>query len=201
MGLRRRPPAQQSEVDTKGSRQEMRSGFLIAAGLFATDVGYGFLALEPLGHSYARDGIVAAILASIIGTLVRLFVGASITLFGRPRPAQTLIFAAMLADLVSVIGLQDPFRIALIGAFFGEMGLLRGGAPRTSDAIAMTDTTVVLRLTDADLSRLHRAHPEIALQLIRNVGAHLSARLAATTSDLRYALSDKSDLESKRSHA
>lgn len=109
-------------------RHAARSGILVAAGLFATDVGYGFLAHAPLGQAYAQGGIVAAFLASIIGTLVPALAGGSGPTLGAPRPAQTLVYAALLAQLVTIHGVHDLGRIALLGSACVLLaGLLQAG--------------------------------------------------------------------------
>ncbi len=80
---------------------DSRAGLLTALGLFATDIGYGYIAFAPLGQEYASAGIIAAFIASIMGSLIPALVGGSGPLFGSPRPAQTLIFATLLYSLLS----------------------------------------------------------------------------------------------------
>lgn len=63
---------------------------------------------------FANTGIISAFLASIIGTLIPAMIRGSGPLFGGPRPAQTLIFAAMISSLVAQGG-ADMNRIVLGG--------------------------------------------------------------------------------------
>lgn len=86
-------------ADLKQRWLDIRGGLFVALGLFATDVGYGFIAFNPLGHDYVNAGIIAAFLASAIGSLVPALIGGAGPMFGGPRPAQTLILAALLGNL------------------------------------------------------------------------------------------------------
>ena len=90
---------------------EVRGGLYTAVGLFCSDVGYGFIAGMALGLAHADAGIVAAFMASIIGTLVPFLLRASGPLYGCPRPAQTLIFAAL---VTSAAGEGDPSRVVML---------------------------------------------------------------------------------------
>ncbi len=114
----------------------LRAGIFTALGLFATDIGYGYLSYAPLGHSFASTGIVAAFLASVLGSLVPALIGGSGPMYGGPRPAQTLIFAALLHGLVTSSGGFDLDRIIIVGILcvslagilqmiFGYLGLGR----------------------------------------------------------------------------
>lgn len=97
-----------------GSWVNAHSGLLAAVGLFATDVGYGFIAYAPLGHAYANTGIIAAFLASILGSLVPALVRGSGPMFGGPRPAQTLIFAALLGSVAGSAAAGDLSRVVMV---------------------------------------------------------------------------------------
>jgi SulP family sulfate permease len=125
-----------SASDLKQRWQDIRGGVVVALGLFATDVGYGFIAFNPLGHGYVNAGIIAAFLASAIGSLVPALIGGSSPMFGGPRPAQTLILAALLGSLASqgAAGHEDRIIFAsvlcitlagLLQAGFGLLGLGR----------------------------------------------------------------------------
>lgn len=93
----------------------LRGGVSAAVGLFASDVGYGFIAYAALGILFANTGIVAAFMASIIGSLIPALIRGSGPLIGGPRPAQTLIFAAMISDIAAYGVGTDLSRIILGG--------------------------------------------------------------------------------------
>ncbi|TCJ17170.1 cyclic nucleotide-binding domain-containing protein [Parasulfuritortus cantonensis] len=117
------------------------AGAVTALGLFATDVGYGFLAYAGLGHGFANTGIVAAFLASVLGSLVPALVGGSGPSFGGPRPAQTLIFAALLAGLAGPGGTFDPARVAFVAmACVVQAGLIQA-------AFGLFDLGRIIRFT------------------------------------------------------
>ncbi|MBK6744773.1 MAG: SLC26A/SulP transporter family protein [Hydrogenophilales bacterium] len=114
----------------------MNGGLFVALGLFASDIGYGYIAYAPLGHDYANTGIIAAFLASMLGSLIPAFIRGSAPMFGGPRPAQTLIFAALLgtvaasssqnsALLVPVAAMACVSLAGMIQIAFGLLGLGR----------------------------------------------------------------------------
>lgn len=61
------------------------------------------------------------------------------------------------------------------GMMFGETAMLDGGG-RSAGVVADVDASV-FALTQADLDRLTRLHPELAARLYRNIAVHLSERL------------------------
>jgi hypothetical protein len=68
-------------------------------------------------------------------------------------------------------GVAKPIRTLGPGDFFGEMALL-DDQPRTASARAGTDCTV-LSLDAAALDALLRAHPEVAIRMLRTMAARL----------------------------
>jgi len=112
------------------------AGVITAIGLFATDIGYGYLSYAPLGESFASTGIAAAFLSSVLGSLIPAMVGGSGPMFGGPRPAQTLIYAMLLHHLLTSASTVAPERIIIVGTLcvslagiiqmmFGYLGLGR----------------------------------------------------------------------------
>jgi sulfate permease, SulP family len=93
----------------------VNGGLFVALGLFASDIGYGYIAYAPLGHDYANTGIIAAFLASMLGSLIPAFIRGSAPMFGGPRPAQTLIFAALLGTVAASSG-QDSALLVPVAA-------------------------------------------------------------------------------------
>ena len=111
-----------SASDWRAGLLNPRAGAVVALGLFASDVGYGFLAYAPLGHAFANTGIVAAFLASVLGTLIPALVGRSGPLYGGPRPAQTLIFAGLMASLAGSGGARDITHVVFLGVACVTLG-------------------------------------------------------------------------------
>ncbi|HVO52387.1 MAG TPA: cyclic nucleotide-binding domain-containing protein [Thermoanaerobaculia bacterium] len=68
-------------------------------------------------------------------------------------------------------GVVRTIRVLGTGDFFGEMGLL-DDQPRTASARAATDCTL-LGLDAAGLDALLRAHPEVAVRMLRTMAARL----------------------------
>jgi pSer/pThr/pTyr-binding forkhead associated (FHA) protein len=68
-------------------------------------------------------------------------------------------------------GVVRTIRILGAGDFFGEMGLL-DDQPRTASARAATDCTL-LGLDAAGLDALLRAHPEVAVRMLRTMAGRL----------------------------
>ena len=93
----------------------MRGGVSAAVGLFSSDVGYGFIAFAALGSVFANIGIVAAFLASTLGSLIPALIRGSGPLIGGPRPAQTLIYAGTVSSLAAYGVGADLHRVILGG--------------------------------------------------------------------------------------
>jgi len=68
-------------------------------------------------------------------------------------------------------GVPRPLRALEAGDFFGEMGLL-DAAPRTASARAVTDCRLLV-LDASGLDALLRAHPEVAIRMLRTMAARL----------------------------
>jgi CRP-like cAMP-binding protein len=70
--------------------------------------------------------------------------------------------------------------IARLGAgdFFGELAVLDGG-PRTASVIAETPVST-LRIARADLRKVLRAEPDVALKLLEEVAGRLRSRNSPT---------------------
>lgn len=136
-GIRKRGRTSRLAAAAAGfSLANLRGGSSAALGLFASDVGYGFIAYAGLGVVFANTGIIAAFMASIVGSLIPALIRGSGPMIGGPRPAQTLIFAAMIssvaaygvgADLsrITLAGMACVTLAGLIQAAFGLLGLGR----------------------------------------------------------------------------
>lgn len=73
------------------------------------------------------------------------------------------------------------------GVVFGEMGLLQG-QPRSADAIAEDDDTLVLALSREALARLASEEHALLASIMLNLTCHLADRLRAQTVALQAAL-------------
>jgi len=106
------------------------SGLIPALALFATDIGYGWVAFSPLGMQHAHWGIVAAFMAATVGSIVPALVGGTGPMPSGARPAQTLIYASLLLGLVgsgadlSISLISGAVCVVLAGMLQLGMGLI-----------------------------------------------------------------------------
>jgi MFS superfamily sulfate permease-like transporter len=72
----------------------------VSAGVLTIPVsmGYGILALQPLGDGYVSYGVVAGLLSAIVVLLVGALLGGSVGLMYTPRSVVTLIMAAVVLE-------------------------------------------------------------------------------------------------------
>src|SRR2546430_16580030 len=61
-------------------------------------MGYGVLALQPLGDGYVSHGVVAGLVSAIIVLLAGALLGGSAGLMYTPRSVVTLIMAAVILE-------------------------------------------------------------------------------------------------------
>ncbi|HEY4911126.1 MAG TPA: SulP family inorganic anion transporter, partial [Methylomirabilota bacterium] len=85
----------------------------ITAGILTIPVsmGYGLLALQPLGEGYLSYGIVAGLMSAIVVLLVCALLGGSAGLMYTPRSVVTLVMAAVVLEGVA----RGPAAIAARG--------------------------------------------------------------------------------------
>jgi SulP family sulfate permease len=76
------------------------------------------------------------------------------------------------------------------GVVFGEMGLLQN-QPRSADAVAEDDDTVVLELSRAALARLAGSEHALLASIMLNLTRHLADRLRAQTNALQAVLDNR----------
>jgi len=74
---------------------------------------------------------------------------------------------------------EEALAILGRGEFFGEMALV-DGAPRSADAIAHSETAIVLAIDQRVLADILSRDPESALRFLRILGRILSRRLRET---------------------
>ena len=85
----------------------------ISAGVLTIPVsmGYGVLALQPLGDGYVSHGVVAGLVSAIIVLLAGALLGGSAGLMYTPRSVVTLIMAAVILEGVA----RGPAAVAAHG--------------------------------------------------------------------------------------
>src|SRR5438552_12706137 len=74
-------------------------------------MGYGILALQPLGDGYVSHGVVAGLVSAIIVLLAGALLGGSAGLMYTPRSVVTLIMAAVILEGVA----RGPAAVAAHG--------------------------------------------------------------------------------------
>jgi len=85
----------------------------VSAGVLTIPVsmGYGVLALQPLGDGYVSHGVVAGLVSAIIVLLAGALLGGSAGLMYTPRSVVTLIMAAVILEGVA----RGPAAVAAHG--------------------------------------------------------------------------------------
>ncbi len=122
-------------------RGDLTGGFTAAVLTIPVSMGYGVLALSPLGNSYIAIGVLAGLYAAICGCFVAVLVGAKTTMIYSPRSIITFLIGSIV--LHSLVGSKSPalqgaspqllltlmFLIIFVGGFCQLLfGLLRLGA-------------------------------------------------------------------------
>ncbi|TMG76359.1 MAG: cyclic nucleotide-binding domain-containing protein, partial [Betaproteobacteria bacterium] len=121
-------------------RGDILGGITAAVVTIPVSMGYGLLALAPLGESFISTAILAGLYAPVLGCLVAVVLGANTTMIYSPRSVVTfLVGSFVLHSLVrsSVPALQTAspemllalafLLIFLVGCFQALFGLLRLG--------------------------------------------------------------------------
>lgn len=115
---------------------DLRGSAVAALGFLAADVGFGMVAFAPLGLTHLADGVAAAFLAVVVGSLVPALVRGAGAFPAGPHSAQMLIVAALVATLVGSSAQTPSFAhiafmvglcVALAGLIQMAFGLLRLG--------------------------------------------------------------------------
>ena len=97
--------------DQAGLKGDLAGG--VSAGVLTIPVsmGYGILALQPLGDGYVSHGVIAGLLSAIVVLLVGALLGGSAGLMYTPRSVVTLIMAAVIFEGV----VRGPAAVAAHG--------------------------------------------------------------------------------------
>ena len=141
----------------------------------------------PLADSSLLAGLDAAQVAVVSACLQPRRLVSGEALFAEGDPGDRLYVLSQ--GSVSILSTPDAqgrtqrYLSVSPGMVIGETAMLDGGG-RTAGAVADADT-VVHALSLADLDRLGRTHPEVAIQLHRNLLLHLSQRLRSAAAAWR----------------
>jgi MFS superfamily sulfate permease-like transporter len=121
-------------------RGDLMGGATAALLTIPVSVGYGLLALSPLGDGYVATAVLAGLYAPVLGCLVAVLLGANTTMIYSPRSIVTFLIGAIL--LHSIVNSTVPalrgaspaallvlcfFLVFLAGAFQALLGLVRFG--------------------------------------------------------------------------
>jgi SulP family sulfate permease len=119
-------------LDLARLKGDLAGGVTSAVLTVPVSMGYGVLALLPLGDEYIPVGILAGLYSAIFIPLTALLLGDRHTLMYAPRSVVTFLLASVIAgSLVRTPGPQTLVLIALItflaGIFQALFGILRLG--------------------------------------------------------------------------
>jgi sulfate permease, SulP family len=122
-------------------RGDLMGGFTAAILTIPMSVGYGLLALSPLGESYTAIAVLAGLYAPVAGCLAAVLLAANTTMIYAPRSIVTFLMGSIVLHSIvqsSLPALQGTssaavlalcfFLVFLAGAFQALFGLLRLGS-------------------------------------------------------------------------
>jgi SulP family sulfate permease len=90
---------------------DIAGGVSVGVLTIPVSMGYGILALQPLGSGYVSYGVIAGLLSAIIVLLAGAVLGGSAGLMYTPRSVVTLIMAAVVLEGV----VRGPAAVAAHG--------------------------------------------------------------------------------------
>jgi SulP family sulfate permease len=79
-------------------RADLTGGVIAALLAIPVSIGYGILALAPLGAEFVAYGVLAGLYAVVFGCLTALLLGANTTMIYAPRSIVTFLIAALIAQ-------------------------------------------------------------------------------------------------------
>ncbi len=133
-------PALAAEARFKHLRGDLAGGFSAAVLNIPISMGYGMLALAPLGPEYVAYGVLAGLYAVVCGGFTALILGANTTMIYAPRSIVTFLIGSLVLQSVvlssrEALGGLDPgsllavvfLLIFLAGLFQALFGLMRLG--------------------------------------------------------------------------
>ena len=125
---------------TSNPRGDISGGFTAAVLAIPVSMGYGILALSPLGDSYLAHAVLAGLISAIIVPITAVAVGADTTIVYGPRSIVTFLIGSIVLQQIvrsgsDVVRLQDPHRmlslvfliVLLAGLLQAVFGLFRLG--------------------------------------------------------------------------
>lgn len=137
---RRAEPAPAAHPRFRHLRGDLAGGFSAAVLNIPISMGYGMLALAPLGPEYIPYGVLAGLYAVVCGGFTSLVLGANTTMIYAPRSIVTFLIGSLVLQSVVLssrvaLGGPDPLSllaavfllIFLAGAFQALFGLMRLG--------------------------------------------------------------------------
>lgn len=90
-------------------RADVTGGVIAALIALPVSIGYGILALAPLGADFIAYGVLAGLYAVVFGGFTALLLGANTTMIYAPRSVTTFLIAALLAqNLIAAAGTALP---------------------------------------------------------------------------------------------
>jgi MFS superfamily sulfate permease-like transporter len=92
-------------------RGDLMGGATAALLTIPVSMGYGLLALSPLGESYVAMAVLAGLYAPVVGCLIAVLLGANTTMIYAPRSIVTFLIGAIVLN-----GLVNSTVPALKGA-------------------------------------------------------------------------------------
>ena len=112
-------------------RGDVLGGLGAAVLTIPISMGYGALALAPLGPDYVAQGVLAGLYAPIFGCLVALLLGARTTLIYAPRSIVTFLIGSLLlsnlmhSELPALQGVPASQLLALLMLMIAGAGLFQ----------------------------------------------------------------------------
>jgi len=123
----------------KNLRGDLTGGFSAAVLNIPVSMGYGMLALAPLGPDYIAHGLLAGLYAVVCGSFTALLLGANTTMIYAPRSIVTFLIGSLVLQTIvlsahDALGSLDSYSLltlvfllvfmaGLIQAIFGFMRL------------------------------------------------------------------------------
>ena len=77
-------------------RGDLAGGFSAAVLTIPVSIGYGVLALAPLGPEYVAHGVLAGLYAVVCGCFTALLLGANTTMIYAPRSIVTFLIGSLI---------------------------------------------------------------------------------------------------------
>jgi len=138
-------------------RGDLTGGFTAALIGLPTSIGYGIMALAPLGPEHLPLGVLAGLYACICGCLTALLLGANTAMIYAPRSISTFLIGSLIAqNLVraaanAVPGLESTHFLTLVFAMIFLAGAMQSviGAVRAGNLVKYLPAPVLAGFQNA----------------------------------------------------